>query len=202
MLGDSAGMGKSRVLAAFLLDAHLRGHGRKLLVTVNQELGAEALTEGFAPLGCVQGTAGYDPAWRMAVLPLSRFKAGQPISLEAGVLYASYAQLSRKGRLSQLLAWLGGGAKPPALVFDEAHRAKNLFPPKGKFGTPAMSKQGRAVKALQDAHLDALVVYRCAAQSAAPRLAARADARARSQQRARSLPHDCPRSPPRMPAAR
>lgn len=168
MLGDSAGMGKSRVIAAYLLDAHLRGHARKLLVSVNQELCAEALAEGFAPLGCVEGTPQYDRRWRLELRSLSAFPRHEPIAFGSGVLFASYAQLSSEQRLQQLVAWLTGGSKPPVLAFDEGHRAKNLYPLRGKFGTPAMSKQGLAVKALQDCDPDSCVLYSSATGASVP----------------------------------
>mmetsp|Transcript_26275 Transcript_26275/g.66693 ORF Transcript_26275/g.66693 Transcript_26275/m.66693 type:complete len:168 (-) Transcript_26275:622-1125(-) len=63
LLGDSTEMGKLRVIAAYILDAKLRGHGRALLVPVNTELWHETVREGLAPLGCIRQTAEFDPCW-------------------------------------------------------------------------------------------------------------------------------------------
>jgi hypothetical protein len=74
-----------------------------------------------------------------------------------------YAALARDQRLAQILTWFargaaGGGGSTPIpggdglLIFDEAHKAKNLF------ATPP-SKAARAVETLQKRLTGARVVY-------------------------------------------
>src|SRR3546814_15981176 len=63
---------------------------------------------------------------RLLVTPLSRFRQGTPITLDAGVLFTTYATLrsqergEKVSRVQQIVDWLGTDFDG-VIIFDEAH---------------------------------------------------------------------------------
>lgn len=91
------------------------------------------------------------------------------ISASEGVLFMTYQTLvagNAKGqsRMSQIIEWCGPNFDG-TLVFDECHKAKNLYPEKGAQPT----KVGKGVVAIQKALPRARVVYCSATGATAPR---------------------------------
>ena len=84
------------------------------------------------------------------------------IQLKSGVLFVTYSMLIAKSgkasRLSQIMKWLGGPSFDGPILFDESHKAKNLY---GKNPTA----MGSAVAEIQVKLPNARVVY-CSATGA------------------------------------
>ena len=160
-LGDGAGVGKGRQIAAMILDSWLRGRKRAIWVSVSADLLEDArrdLTDLGAP--------------KIAVRSLTEFNVNDAIDggrkpMKKGVLFVTYAALRGVGkaaggakvtRLEQIIAWWRGtGGKGTdtydgCIVFDEAHKAKNLA------ATPP-TQVGRAVESLQNTLRCARIVY-------------------------------------------
>lgn len=80
------------------------------------------------------------------------------------MLFCTYSSLTsaRKGagtRLDQVVAWCGGAGFDGALVFDEAHRAKNGAPAAAGGKEDGGTKVARCVAQLQERLPHARVVY-------------------------------------------
>lgn len=127
-LGDGAGVGKGRQLAAIVLDSLARGRPRHLWFSSSSDLKTDAIRD-LTDLGCFvpvhDGCSSLDKGNK--ALGLSK-------DMQAGVLFSTYATLvsatsnqKQKGgsRLAQLVAWCGGTAFDGCLLFDECHKAKN-----------------------------------------------------------------------------
>ena len=111
------------------------------------------------------------------MIPLGKFRQGDPIPREQGILFTTYATLlsaarqrgtaqRRLSRLEQIVQWLAGALDEPSrhsfsgvVVFDEAHAMANAAGSKGARGDVAPSRQGRAGLRLQNALPDARVMY-------------------------------------------
>jgi len=152
-LGDGTGCGKGRQVAGIILDNRLKGRTKAVWVSKNDKLLEDARRDWAA--------LGGDPA---QVVPLSKFKQGQPIDLADGILFLTYGTLrsgARQGkasRLDQIVEWLGDGFNGP-LMFDESHALANATSEKGERGVKAASRQGQAGLRLQRAVPNARVVY-------------------------------------------
>jgi len=157
-IGDGAGIGKGRELAGIVAQQWARGVRKHLWISVSNDLKFDAerdlrdLGSGNIPVQLL-GKASYSAK----DLP------------KQGVVFATYASLlGKKGgktskpqtRLDQLLEWASPGFEG-GLLFDESHKAKNLFG--GNGGKP--TKTGQAVLKLQTALPRARVVY-CSATGA------------------------------------
>jgi predicted RNA methylase len=153
-LGDGTGAGKGRQVAGILLDNWHHGRRKALWLSKSDKLVEDAKRDWMA----VGGKAAQ-------VIPLSKFKQGQPIGLSSGILFATYATLrsgARNGnpsRLDQVIAWLGDDFDG-CLIFDEAHALGNAAGgEKTLRGKKAPSQQGITGLALQNRLNDARVVY-------------------------------------------
>ncbi|MBF0248000.1 MAG: strawberry notch family protein, partial [Alphaproteobacteria bacterium] len=152
-LGDGTGCGKGRQVAGIILDNRLKGRTKAVWVSKNDKLLEDARRDWAA--------LGGDPD---QVVPLSKFKQGQPIDLADGILFLTYGTLrsgARQGkasRLDQIVEWLGDGFDGP-LMFDESHALANATSEKGERGVKAASAQGQAGLRLQRAVPNARVVY-------------------------------------------
>jgi len=152
-LGDGTGCGKGRQVAGVILDNRLKGRTRALWVSTNDKLLEDARRDWAA--------LGGDPA---QVVPLSKFKQGQPITLTDGILFLTYGTLrsaarqGKKSRLDQIVEWLGHDFDGP-LMFDESHALANATLEKGERGIKTASKQGQAGLRLQRALPLARVAY-------------------------------------------
>jgi hypothetical protein len=160
-VGDGAGIGKGRQIAAIIKDSFCRstkgegGRGRRhLWLSVSRELVEDARRD-LTDVGCFA-----------TVHDAAEGKTGGNKAM-SGVMFSTYALLiSGKGkRMEDFIAWLTGsiGKNDPAaeekrlrfdgcIVFDEAHKAKNLYqdPP---------TATGKLVLGLQDRLPNARVVY-------------------------------------------
>ena len=101
---------------------------------------------------------------RLQITPLARFRQGNAIRLDEGILFTTYATIrtqEREGkasRVQQIVDWLGTDFDG-VIVFDEAHAMANAAGGKGSRGAVAPSQQGRAGLRLQHALPQARVVY-------------------------------------------
>ncbi|ODM96268.1 Protein strawberry notch 1 [Orchesella cincta] len=163
LIGDGAGVGKGRTIAGIILDNYIRGRKKAIWISVSSDLLVDAERD-FKDIG----------ASKMPVHTLSKTKYG-PLRFgnrNHGVLFATYSALigcssSAKGlntRLKQIIAWFGEDFDG-VIVFDECHRAKNLWPAAGSKPT----KTGQAVSELQRILRNARVVYASATGASEPR---------------------------------
>jgi predicted RNA methylase len=152
-LGDGTGAGKGRQVAGIILDNWLKGRRRAVWVSRSETLHQDAMRDWEA-LG----------QERLLVTPLSRFRQGTAITLDEGVLFATYATLrsqergEKASRVQQIVDWLGADFDG-VIVFDEAHAMANAAGGTSDRGEQAPSQQGRAGLRLQHALPDARVVY-------------------------------------------
>ena len=153
MLGDGTGAGKGRQSAGIILDNWLRGRRKAVWISKSDKLIEDAQRD-WSALGME----------RLLVTPLSRFPQGRPITLEEGVLFATYATLrsddkaEKVSRVRQIVDWLGSDFDG-VIIFDESHAMQNAGGGKGERGDVAASQQGRAGLRLQHALPNARVVY-------------------------------------------
>jgi predicted RNA methylase len=153
MLGDGTGAGKGRQVAGIVLDNWLQGRRRAVWISKSDKLIEDAQRD-WSALGME----------RLLVTPLARFRQGNPIRLDQGILFATYATLrtdareERVSRVRQIVDWLGSDFDG-VIVFDESHAMANAASGKGERGEHAPSQQGRAGLRLQHALPNARVVY-------------------------------------------
>ena len=147
-LGDGAGVGKGRQIAGMFLENWVRGRKKGVWLSISKDLQYDARRD----LDDVDGKAIKSEALGGAY---------GNIAMRAGVLFVTYSMLvagsGNKTRLKQLLKWLGQDFDG-LIVFDEAHKAKNLSGPKP-------TKMGLAVQELQAKCPNARIVY-CSATGA------------------------------------
>lgn len=141
-LGDGTGAGKGRQIAGIILDQWQRGRRRHLWLSKNEAL----LEDARRDWGALGGMA-------LDVQPLSQWKLGTPIALDAGILFVTYPTL-RSGRedatrLRQILDW-AGEAFDGVIAFDEAHALANAAGGEGSRGRVKGSEQGVAGLRLQN----------------------------------------------------
>ena len=160
LLGDGAGVGKGRQLAGIILDSWLRGRRRHIWISISADLQADAQRD-LQEIGAgstIRVKSLSDMTYDDIDGPANHFKSG--------VLFVTYRCLigetksPDKSRLQQIEDWWcssGRDAKDHraydgCLLFDEAHRAKNLAnnPP---------SKTALAVDSLSRSLGGARVVY-------------------------------------------
>jgi len=150
-LGDGTGAGKGRQVAGIILDQWLRGRRRHIWFSKNEALLEDARRDWTA----VGGVA-------LDVQPLSAWKLGTAITLDAGVLFVTYPTL-RSGRedatrLRQILDW-AGDSFDGVIAFDEAHALANAAGGEGSRGRVKGSEQGVAGLRLQNLLPRARVLY-------------------------------------------
>ena len=155
-LGDGAGIGKGRQIAALIRDAFCRNHGygRQLWVSTSRELVEDAKRD-LRDIGChVDVHDGVDLFGKTGANAKGLGVGG---SLGKGVLFITYSLLVSGKRLDDILQWLTGGNSNNSeqsydgmIVFDEAHKAKNL---------EADTRTAKLVIALQERLPNARVLY-------------------------------------------
>ena len=159
-LGDGAGVGKGRQIAAVLRDSLSRSvkdsskglvkRRRHLWLSVSRELVEDARRD-LEDIGC------YVPVLDGAEA-LGGSSKGRGTGDQSGVLFITYALLvTLKGkRMEDIIKWLTYGQTETSfdgcIIFDEAHKAKNLCadPP---------TATGKLVLDLQNRLLNARVMY-------------------------------------------
>jgi predicted RNA methylase len=160
-LGDGTGAGKGRQVAGIILDNRLRGRRKALWISKSDKLIEDAARDWTALGGN-----------RSDIVPLSRFRQGAAITLDQGILFATYATLrtqargDKASRVQQVIDWLGrdpgsgsGAGFDGVVVFDEAHAMANAAGDKSERGDKKPSQQGQAGLRLQHALPDARIVY-------------------------------------------
>jgi hypothetical protein len=152
-LGDGTGAGKGRQIAAVIADNMAQGRVRALWLSRNEALLEDARRDWKAI-----GGSPHD------IVAQGRWKQGEAIRMERGVLFTTYATLrqpargGRPSRLDQIVTWLGGDFDG-VVVFDEAHAMGNAAGGAGGRGPKKASQQGLAGLALQNRLPNARVFY-------------------------------------------
>ncbi len=153
LLGDGTGAGKGRQAAGIILDNWLQGRTKALWISKSDKLIEDARRDWIA--------LGGD---KNQLISLQKFRQGQKIELDKGIMFATYALLRGKGRqgkisrVEQLLQWLGTDFDG-VIIFDECHAMGSALASKGSRGTQKPSQQGLAGLRLQYGLPDARVVY-------------------------------------------
>lgn len=154
-IGDGTGVGKGREISGVILDNYSAGRRRHVWVSISTALYYDCQRD-LADLGRAN----------VPVYPLHKLPYGElPPEVADGVMFCTYQSLiarnkSNESRLDQIVTWCAAAtdaddadAFDGCVVFDEAHRAKNLVPQTEKTqGRSTGSKTAEAVTALQ-AHL-------------------------------------------------
>lgn len=167
-LGDGAGVGKGRQVAAIIADSILRGRQRHIWVSVSADLFQDAKRDLDELLG-----VDFIPVENLADRSYMKIDSG-PDAFVRGVLFCTYATLIAEqkdggtSRFDQVKKWFQRGSEDSkckydgVLILDEAHKAKSAA--KGK----QSSKTGAVVLRLQDALSEARVVYASATPASSP----------------------------------
>lgn len=168
LIGDGAGVGKGRTIAGIIYENYLHGRKRSLWFSVSTDLKYDAERD-FYDIG----------ANRIEVHLLNKFKYGHKIhsiendNVKRGVIFATYNSLIGEStsitgkfstRFQQITQWCGEDFDG-VIVFDECHKAKNLFPS----GSTRATKTGQAVLDLQKRLPKARVVYASATGATEPK---------------------------------
>ncbi|KAL7536947.1 hypothetical protein ACHAXR_007495, partial [Thalassiosira sp. AJA248-18] len=122
LLGDSAGMGKGRTLAGFVVENLSRGRKKHVWISVSADLYEDAKRD----LGdLAMGTYASKKCYNLS----NKFKSQETIDCEEGVMFVTYSTLVAKNRLEQLFKWCGGD-KPEEfdglIMLDECHKCKGI----------------------------------------------------------------------------
>lgn len=161
-LGDGAGVGKGRQLAAVALEHWRRGGRRILWISVSNDLRYDAARD----LADLCGKRGVIPIYPQgySVLPGGKLSRSR---ITDGILFVTYSLLvsgggkegggEGRGRFSQILQWLKEDRGDPLLMFDEGHKAKQFLEEEGK--KAKSSKTALAVVELQNKLPSAKVIY-------------------------------------------
>jgi predicted RNA methylase len=150
-LGDGTGAGKGRQVASVILDRWVRGERRHIWVSKNEALLEDARRD-WSALGGLP----------IDIQPLSAWKLGVPVTMDAGILFVTYPTL-RSGRadatrLEQILGWAGDDFEG-VIIFDEAHAMANAAGGEGSRGRSKGSEQGISGVRLQNLLPRARVLY-------------------------------------------
>ena len=178
-LGDGAGVGKGRQIAAMVYEHRRRGGKRVLWVSTSADLKFDAMRD----LNDLNAT----PSITVEPRTQSNLPTG-PLSdiVDEGVVFCTYSLLIRGAprtkrkmkqttdasvemvvngsRLKQLVDWLGEDEHGALIIFDECHKAKNLFSTAGK-----PTKTAVCVVALQEVLPNARVLYASATGASEPK---------------------------------
>ncbi len=152
-LGDGTGCGKGRQVAGMILDAFNGGARKALWVSKSDKLIEDAVRDWTALGGDASD-----------IRPLAKWKLGEPIRLEAGILFVTYgllrvgARQGKAGRLEQIVDWLGAQFEG-VIAFDEAHAMGGAGGGDTARGVKKGSQQGVAGLRLQLAVPRARVAY-------------------------------------------
>jgi predicted RNA methylase len=161
MVGDGTGVGKGQQVAACILDRWCRGHRRAVWISKSSALIEDARRD-WSALGGLP----------IDIQPLDAFPFGTPISMQSGVLFATYATLrsqrdDAQSRLHQVLAWLGQDFEG-LVAFDEAHELANAAGTETRHGMQKGSEQGLAGVRLQNLLPRACILYNSATGATDP----------------------------------
>ena len=146
-LADGTGCGKGRTIAGTILLSHRAGRVRSVWVSSAANLIQDAkrdldgLGVGLEEKAVTRG----QHSW----------KRDQPIDLQEGVLFTTYALLCRPGRIDQLRNWCGDDFDG-VIGFDEVHKANA---PTAASASRKLTASATAVRDLQARLPQARVVY-------------------------------------------
>ena len=165
-LGDGAGVGKGRQIAGLAYEHMLTGGKRVVWLSVSGDLRHDAARD-IADLG-LHPLSLYPKPTSAGSLPTGVLDA---VGVKDGVLFMTYALLISKSgkngtRLNQVINWLSKDPTGGLIVFDEAHKAKNLMVG-GKSG--GATKTASTVVALQTRLPNAKVLYASATGASVPK---------------------------------
>ncbi|MAC59977.1 MAG: methylase [Novosphingobium sp.] len=151
-IGDGTGVGKGREAAGCIMDQWCRGRRKAVIFSKSSALELEARRD-WSALGGLPAD----------VQNLSVFPLGSPITLPAGILFATYSTLRSErhdtaSRLQQILDWLGEDFDG-IIVLDEAHALANAAGTDSQYGSAKGSGQGLAGVRLQNALPRARILY-------------------------------------------
>lgn len=152
-IGDGTGCGKGREAASIIADNMAQGRTRAVWISKNDPLLDDARRDWTAIGGAASD-----------ITPHSRWKQGEAIAMDRGILFTTYATLrtpargDKRSRLQQLVDWLGPDFDG-AVIFDESHALANAAGGSGSRGPKKASLQGQAGLALQNLLPNARVVY-------------------------------------------
>ena len=148
-LGDGAGVGKGRQIAANIIEHWRQGRRRILWVSVSQDLKVDSERDINDLTQCTMDLRLRDiRVYPEGTSSLPKGKLSRNLASQ-GVIFCTYSLLIQslgtrwgKGdnqgievlirsvdpssRLAQLIQWLGDEAAGPLIVFDECHKAKNM----------------------------------------------------------------------------
>eukprot|EP00980_Cylindrotheca_fusiformis_P014949 scaffold4095_cov117-Cylindrotheca_fusiformis.AAC.6 len=157
LLGDGAGMGKGRTLAAFCYENIMRGRTKHIWVSVSSDLYQDAKRD-LKDLGLADYANKH--CHLLGKMPYSKIKQKE------GLIFTTYKTLigssNQRTRLDQLLDWCGEDFDG-LILLDECHKAKNIrLNAEGivqNIGTADCSRTAAAVVELQHRMPRARVVY-------------------------------------------
>ena len=162
-LGDGTGIGKGRQAAGVVADNMAQGRVRAVWLSKNDSLLEDARRDW--------SSIGGSPT---DITSQSCWKQGEPIRMDRGILFSTYATLrqpargEKPSRLDQIVTWLGADFEG-VIVFDEAHAMANAGGgAKGARGTVKASHQGMAGLALQNRLPNARILYVSATGATTP----------------------------------
>ncbi|CAJ0599514.1 unnamed protein product [Cylicocyclus nassatus] len=167
LIGDGAGVGKGRTVAAIIFENYLLGRKRSIWLSVSSDLKFDAERD-LRDIG-----AGNIMVYALNKLKYAKISGKENGNIKKGVIFATYSSLigecrgaraKYRSRLKQLIQWFGVDYDG-VIILDECHRAKNLVPTTGAKPT----KTGRMVLELQKALPNARVVYASATGATEPR---------------------------------
>ncbi|EDW17151.2 uncharacterized protein Dmoj_GI16658, isoform A [Drosophila mojavensis] len=168
LLGDGAGVGKGRTVAAIIYENYLRGRKRALWISVSNDLKFDAERD-LQDIGASK----HLKVASMSKFKYSRISSEENDSFKRGVIFCTYTALIGESananpkystRLRQLINWLGTNFDG-VIVLDECHKAKNL----SLMNAGKSTKTGTTVLELQQLLPMARVVYASATGASEPR---------------------------------
>lgn len=176
-LGDGAGVGKGRQIAA-LIKQHWHDGGRRILwVSVSSDLRIDSrrdlddvnahdidICENNIPNQMFEG---------VTFVTYSLLRTGLPKATQTSKWQDDnenekidkLTSIPHRSNLAKLIKWLRDCPEGSFIIFDESHKAKNLLPTTGSSPT----QTGRAVMYLQEELPDAKVLYSSATGASEPR---------------------------------
>jgi len=189
LVGDGAGVGKGRTIAGIIYENYLKGRKRSVWLSVSTDLKYDAERDLYdigankLEVFLLNKVMSFEVLFPGVILTLSfvfQFKYGYKLhsqendNVKRGVIFATYSSLISESttvsgkyssRFGQLVQWCGEDFEG-VIVFDECHKAKNLFPSSGS-GKP--TKTGLAVLELQNKLPKARIVYASATGASEPK---------------------------------
>ncbi|MBC2712857.1 MAG: strawberry notch family protein [Desulfosarcina sp.] len=168
-IGDNTGVGKGREIAGIIWDNWNRGRKKAVWVSETFDLVPDAKRD-LTSVGWPEGAD--------SLLPMNKYKPGNQIKADEGILFASYHTMRGVGtgsyqniredqpgsytdleiRINQVVDWLGEDFDG-VIAFDESHNMANAMTQAGSRGAKPPSGMALAGIHLQHRLPDARIVY-------------------------------------------